>query len=406
MTDFLINSLLADDHVPETEISGRIDALKIQMGRAGMDGVFLTHRPDYYYFSGTAQDAWLYVPLSNDPIMFVRRYLPRAVGESPLPNIVPVRSVTKIPDMIRDSHGRLPGKMGLAYDLVPVRDFRFYQSLFPGTEFQDATPLIEACRSIKSGFEISRMEEIAGISHKVFQFIQANLTPGVRETDFAGQISAFARTLGHAGRIQMRHYRAEGFPFHLTSGEAGGLPGALDSPVCGIGPCTAYPFGAGPKQVRENEPILMDFATMVKGYHMDETRMFVLGKMDKAAEDAGQAAIDILMGIQAAMRPGVPVKKIFQASVALAGKMGFEDQFLGVPGLKSRFVGHGIGVELVENPVLAAGRDQKLAPGMVFAVEPKFIFRGQFAAGIESVILVTETGSRFLSKTPHKIFRI
>ncbi len=402
----MIDTLLPDDHIPETEILRRIDFLKIHMARSGMDGAFLTHRPDYYYFSGTGQDAWLYVSLDRAPMVFVKRYLPRAVMESPLTNMVPVRSVTEIPDIIRDSHGRLPGKMGLAYDLVPVRDFRFYQSLFFGTQFMDATPLIEACRSVKSEFEIKRMEEIAGISQKVFQFIEANLTAGVRETDFAGQISAFARTQGHSGRIQMRHYRSEGFPFHLTSGESGGLPGALDSPVCGTGPCTAYPFGAGPKQIRENEPILMDFATMVKGYHMDETRMFVLGKMDKVAEDAGRAAIDILMGIQEAMTPGTPIKSIFQASVVLAGKTGFADQYLGIPGLKSRFVGHGIGVELVENPVLSKGRAGELVPGMVFAVEPKFIFKDRFAAGIESVILVTETGSRFLSKTPHKIFRI
>jgi len=402
----MFDTLLPDDHTPDTEISRRIDSLKTHMARSGMDGAFLTHRPDYYYFSGTGQDAWLYISLDHAPMLFVKRYLPRAARESPLANIVQVRSVTEIPDIIRESHGSLPGKMGLAYDLVPIRDFRFYQSLFFGTEFLDATPLIEACRSIKSEFEITRMEEIAWISEQVFQFIENNLTPGVRESDFAGQISAFARTLGHSGRIQMRHYRAEGFPFHLTSGESGGLPGALDSPVCGTGPCTAYPFGAGPKQIRENEPILMDFATMVKGYHMDETRMFVLGKMDRTAEDAGMAAIEILMGIQAVMKPGVPVKNIFQESVAMAVKTGFADQYLGIPGLKSRFVGHGIGVELVENPVLAKGRSGQLAPGMVFAVEPKFIFKDRFAAGIESVIQVTETGSRFLSRTPHKIFRI
>lgn len=395
-----------DDHMPGTEISGRIEALKSKMAGVGMDAVFLTHRPDYYYFSGTGQDAWLYVSVDHDPMMFVRRYLPRAVKESPLANILPVNSVTQIPDIIIDSHGGLPRKMGIAYDLVPIRDFRFYQSLFFGTELLDATPLIEACRSIKSGFEIQRMSAIAGISRKVFEFIQANLTPGERETDFAGRISAFARRLGHSGRIQMRHYRAEGFPFHLTSGKTGGQPGALDSPVCGTGPCAAYPFGAGPKRIRENEPILMDFATMVNGYHMDESRMFVLGRMNNRAEDAGRAAIDILMEIQKAMTPGVAFKTIYQESVALAGKMGLADQYLGIAGLKSRFVGHGVGVELVENPMLAKGRAGVLAPGMVFAVEPKFIFKNRFAAGVESVILVTETGSRFLTTTPHKIFKI
>jgi len=58
----------------------------------------------------------------------------------------------------------------------------------------------------------------------------------------------------------------------------------------------------------------------------------------------------------------------------------------------------------VENPVLAQGRKEPLSPGMVFAVEPKFIFKDEFAAGIESMIHVTDKGSRFLSLTENKIF--
>lgn len=402
----MIDALLPSEVVPETEISNRTDALKNQMERAGIESVFLTHRPDYFYFTGTAQEAWLYVSLDYDPLLFVKRYLPRAVKESALGNIVPVHSVTEIPDIVKDSHGRLPKNMGLAFDIVPVRDFRFYQSLFFGTEFLDATPLVESCRAIKSDFEIRKMEELALISKKVFHFIETQIQPGVREIDFAGRISAFARTIGHSGKIYTRHYRAEGFPFHLTCGASGGLPGALDSPVCGTGPCSAYPYGAGPRQIRENEPILMDFATMVDGYHFDESRMFVLGKMDNTAEAASSAAAEILSRIKGAMKPGAAIKNIFQESVALAGKLGFADQYLGIPGLKSRFVGHGVGVELVEYPMLAKGRAGELEPGMVFAVEPKFIFKDRFAAGIESVVLVTETGSRFISRTPQKIFRI
>jgi Xaa-Pro aminopeptidase len=399
-------SLLSQDKIPEKEIIHRVNALKKQMEEAGIEGVFLTHRPDYYYFSGTAQDVWLYISLEQEPLVFVKRYLPRAAAESPLGRIVPVDSVTRIPDIIQEGCQRLPRTMGIAFDLVPVRDFRYYQSLFPGVDFMDATPLIEACRSIKSPFEIQIMEKVAQVSKDVFSFIEEHLAPGVRETDFAGAIEAFARTLGHSGRIQMRHYRAEGFSFHLSSGGSGGMPGALDSPVCGTGVCTAYPFGAGPRQIRENEPILIDFATMAHGYHMDESRMFVLGKMDNEAEAAGQASIEILNRIQSLMKPGAVIKDIFQASVDLAGKMGLSDPYLGIPGLKSRFVGHGIGLELVENPILARGRTGRLAPGMTFAVEPKFIFKDRFAAGIESVILVTETGSRFLSQTPHQIFKL
>jgi Xaa-Pro aminopeptidase len=63
-----------------------------------------------------------------------------------------------------------------------------------------------------------------------------------------------------------------------------------------------------------------------------------------------------------------------------------------------------VGLELVEAPILSRGNPQILMPGMVFAVEPKFIFKDQFAAGIESVIQVTDAGARFLSKTENRMF--
>lgn len=402
----MINKLLPLDLTPEAEINRRIQTLKEKMAQAGVDGVFLTHRPDYYYFSGSGQDAWLYVALEHEPLLFVKRYLPRAVAESPLTQIVPVHSVTEIPQIIKDAHGGFAKTMGIAFDLVPVRDFRFYQSLFFGCTWQDASPMIMSCRAIKSEYELGIMQDVAKISSRVFDFIADTLEPGSRETDLAGRIEAFARTQGHSGRLQTRHYRSVGFTFHIMGGESGGQSGALDSPVCGTGMYTAYPFGAGTRVIEKNDPVLIDLGTMAFGYHMDESRMFVAGKMAGRADAASRAAVDILFHVKDAMKPGVSMKTIFQQAVTMADKLGYGEQFLGLSGLKSRFIGHGIGLELVEDPIIVKGRSAALEPGMVFAVEPKFIFKDQFAAGIESVIQITETGSRFLSIVPNKVFAV
>ncbi|MCG8566582.1 MAG: Xaa-Pro peptidase family protein [Desulfobacterales bacterium] len=394
------------ESLPESEITARIDRLKTAMDGAGLSSALITHKPDLFYFSGTAQDAYLWVRPGHDPLLLVKRYLPRARVESPLGQIIPLGSIREIPDRIRDIQGGLPENLGLACDVVPVRDYQFFQTLFPGVGLKDVTPAIQACRSCKSPWELARMEEVAAISSQIFNFMAAEIRPGESESAFCGRVEAYARTLGHSGRIQMRHYRSEGFFAHLMAGASGGLPGALDSPVCGTGPCIAYPYGAGPRIIRENEPVLMDLATMVHGYHMDESRMLLLGRVDDVAVDAGEKCIDILHLIRERMAPGLPLGQVFEAAMDQASVLGLEDSFLGLPGMKSRFVGHGIGVELVENPMLAPGRDQCLEPGMVFAVEPKCIFPDQYAAGIESVIQVTETGSRFLSKTENTLFRI
>jgi Xaa-Pro aminopeptidase len=390
--------------VPEPEILSRIQTLKTQMTDQGLDALFLTHRPDIYYFCGTAQDCYLYVETDRDPVLFVKRYLPRARQEAAFTRIEPIESVRDIPLWIQAHFKRLPRICGLAFDVVPVKDYQFYRQLFPGTDFKDGSPAVEACRQIKSAFEIEKLEAAAFASKLTFDFMEKNIRPGLSEMEFCGMFEAYSRTLGHSGKLLTRHYRLEGFPFHVLSGKNGGLPGGLDSPLCGTGMSKAYPYGAGFKPMEKNEPILVDFGTLLDGYHVDESRMFVMGKMTDKAGDACLASIEILMAVQEKMAPGVALGEVFETAVQKAEALGLKDQFLGLPGLKSRFIGHGIGLELVENPVLARGRKEVLKPGMVFAVEPKCIFKEEFAAGIESMIHVTETGSRFLSLTENKIF--
>jgi len=390
--------------VPASETANRIHALKHHLETFGIDAVFLTHKPDLFYFSGTAQDAYLYVSKDHDPLLFVKRYLPRALAETGIDQVVPVDSVTRIPGRIRSMHGRLPVSLGLAFDVVPVRDFQFFENLFNPAVMTDATGLIMGCRMIKSEWEIDQMSVAARLSRDTFSFVRDHMVPGESEIAFCGRVEAFARTHGHSGKLLVRHYRAEGFSHHLMSGVSGGTGGALDSPVCGTGTCGAYPYGAGPKKIQKNEPLLLDLGTMVNGYHMDETRMLVMGTLPPDAEQAGQAAIDILYHVLERMKPGVAAGEVFDAAVNRAEKLGLGDPFLGLPGLKSRFIGHGVGLELVEAPILSQGNPQELMPGMVFAVEPKFIFKDRFAAGIESVVQVTDAEARFLSVTENKMF--
>ncbi len=392
------------DPTPAREIHARISALKQHIDAHSMDAIFLTHKPDIYYFSGTAQDCYLYVEKDHNPVLFVKRYLPRAKDETALKHIEPITSLTKIPGLIISLFKKLPKTCGLAFDVVPVKDFKFYQSLFSSTFFVDGTPVIEACRQIKSAWEIDQMEKAAIVSKQTFAFMESSLEPGISEMAFCGMFEAFARTLGHSGKLMGRHYRSAVYPFHLLSGKNGGLAGGLDSPLCGTGVSNAFPFGAGTKLIKENEPILIDFGTIVDGYHIDETRMFVLGKMPEKEHSASLASIEILHALLDKMAPGIVIEEIFETAVKISKNQRFGKQFLGLPGLKSKFIGHGIGLELVENPILAKNKKAILKPGMILALEPKFIFEHQFAAGIESVVHITETGSRFLSATENKIF--
>ncbi len=392
------------DPVPSDEIFSRIRTAQKKMEDFHLDGIFLTHKPDIYYFAGTAQDCYLYIDREQAPLLFVKRYLPRALAETSISDVIRIDSVRQIPDQLRGHLEKYPDTCGLAFDVVPARDYFFYSEIFRPAVFKDASYVIESCRRIKSSWEIEQMKKSALVSKRTFDFICENIRPGISEMQFCGMFETFARSLGHSGRLLTRHYRLEGFPFHLLSGKNGGLPGALDSPVCGTGSSNAYPYGAGPSLIRKNEPVMIDFGTVLNGYHIDETRMFTIGKMPEKADYASKVSIEILYAAADMMKQGIIMGDIFDMAVEKAEKAGLKDQFLGMAGLKSRFIGHGVGLELVEDPVLAQGRKDMLKAGMVFAVEPKFMFENEFAAGIESMILVKENNSVFLSSTENKIF--
>jgi len=390
--------------VPMTELESRRFKVQQEMQQHDIDGLLVVQRVDLFYLCGTAQNGWLYLPAEGQPLLCIKRYLPRAKVESPLKNIISVGTVNEVPQRIIDYFGRLPDILGLEFDVLPVREYHFYRDLFPARRYVDASAPILNARRIKSDWEIKQLERTADLSRKTFEYMQTAIQPGISEMEFAGLIETFARKLGHGGKLRARHFQSEAYPWHVLSGENGGKVGLLDSPASGEGTSAAFPSGAGPRLLASNEPILVDFGTVRSGYHIDETRMFAIAAMPDKARNACEAAIEIHNSIIEKAVPGISVGELFEHSVTKAESLGYAETFLGPPHAKVNFVGHGIGLELIEPPFIAGGKSDCLQPGMTFALEPKMCFENEFAAGIESVCLVTENGSRLISKVPVEVF--
>jgi len=390
--------------IPSEEIILRRLNIQKTLKENRIDGLIIAQRVDLLYFSGTAQNGFLFLPSEGEPLLFIKRYLPRAQEESPLKNIIGVNSIRDVPGHIFDFYGRFPDVLAFEFDVLPVKTFNFYRSLFPAKEFVDGSPSILAVRMIKSGWEIEQMELTAEMSGRTFAYMKTIIRPGLTEMEFAGMYETFARKLGHGAGLRVRDYLTEGYPWHVLSGKSGGMVGLLDSPASGEGTSVAFPCGAGNKPLAPDEPVMVDLGSVLNGYHMDETRMFAIGSMPDKALKACRAAVRIHDSVLEKVKPGVTAGELFRHAESLAGSLGYADFFLGPPGAKVSFIGHGIGMELIEQPVIARGRDEQLMPGMVFALEPKMVFHNEFSAGIESVFAVTETGSRLISRVPAEIF--
>jgi Xaa-Pro aminopeptidase len=174
----------------------------------------------------------------------------------------------------------------------------------------------------------------------------------------------------------------------------------------GFGLSPAFPVGASLRKMKAREPILVDFGICYHGYQADQTRMFSMGRMKKKFIDAYKACQEIHDAVLEEVRPGADCEVIFLKTLRLAKKLGYKDSYLGPPGLQTRFIGHGIGLELNELPFIAQGHSCPLEEGMTVAIEPKIVFPGEGSVGIENTMVVTKDGYEILTPTEQEIFQV
>jgi Xaa-Pro dipeptidase len=397
---------LGFQYLPDEEMENRLKRVKDGMKKEEIEALLVVQKMDFYYLSGTTQDGLLFLPVKGKPLLMIKRELERARVESPLKDVVSLKSIRDIPSMI-DSHcGGLPETIGLELDLLPVRDYLRFQQLFPGIKFMDASGVFREARKIKSPFEIGWMRKAGEIGKKVYEEATKILREGMTEIEFGGFLEAVAKRYGHEGLLRVRSLNYEAYAWHVLSGPNGGIVSQSDSPMGGLGLSPAFPVGASRRMMKTHEPILIDFGTCFHGYQADETRMFSIGKIKKKFGDAYHACREIHDAVLEEVRPGVDCETIFMKTLRLARKLGYKDSYLGPPGLQTRFIAHGIGLELNELPFIAQGHSYPLEEGMTFAVEPKIVFPGEGAVGLENTVAVTKGGYEILTPVGQEIFQV
>ncbi|MBT1075592.1 M24 family metallopeptidase [Geobacter grbiciae] len=375
---------------PRDELEYRIKKLQAYMAEAGLDAVIVVQNADLFYFTGTIQNGALYVPVAGDPIYMVRKEISRARMESGLKEIVPFASMREIPEILAKYGYATPTRIGMEFDVVPVNFFARYRAVFPAGDFVDASTLIRRVRMIKSKYEIHLLQDAANQVDKVYRRAREVVREGMTDLELAAELEFAARKEAHQGYVRMRGFNAELFFAQVFSGTDTAVPAYMDTPLGGLGLNPSFGQGAGLKRIERGEPIIVDFAGCVDGYLVDQTRVIALG----ALSDHMKKAYDDMLRVQDRMTevavPGTPWSHVYDVCVALAAELGYADNFMGAKGARVSFIGHGIGIEVDEYPFIAKGfTDMVLEPGMVFAFEPKVIFPGEGAIGIENTFYIS-----------------
>lgn len=381
-------------YTPKAELEQRVARLQEGLKRSGIDGAVIVQNADLFYFTGTIQRSHFFVPSEGKPVMLVKKSLERAKEESPLDNIISLDSLNDIVSVLQ-SYGYGPFRiLGFELDVLPASHYLRYQKLFEPAKIVDVSALIRAVRMVKSPFELEILRDVAALHHEIFSLIKDNLREGISELELSAEVAAVSRKKGHSGLMRVRGFNQDLFYVHLLSGP-NTFPSYFDGSVGGKGVSPAFAQGSCHKLIGRNEPVLVDFSFIFDGYMLDQTRVFCLGKLPHHLASAHAAAVHILKELENISRPGVPCSVLYDRAMQLAGDSPFEKHFLGFPEPVT-FVGHGVGIELDELPVIAPGFNTPLEEGMVFALEPKFVFPDG-AVGVENTYLVTKDGLETLT---------
>jgi len=392
--------------VPAQEIAARLTLFQESLKEKELDSALIFHNVGLYYFAGTIQTSFLFVPARGEPVLMVIKSLDRAKRESPIKRVVHIPARREIPAALEQAGHRLKGRVGLELDVLPSAFFLWLQRTFPSCEWKDVSRMIRIQRMIKSEYEVTQIRRALEIEHIAFTDLQSFLKEGLTELEVDGRLAMVARKNGHQGIVRMRGWNQEMTYAHVLSGPNGDAASYLNSAHGGAGTCPAMPQGAGHKTIRRNEPIEVDLSLGVNGYAGDQSRTYVIGKLPESLQKAHDCSRRIHDLFTQTARPGMRCNEVYMMAETEAQRAGMAGVFMGHGLDQVRFVGHGIGLEVDELPILAPRFDLPLEQGMVLALEPKFVLPGEGLVGLEDDYLVTENGVERLTLTEQEVLRV
>jgi Xaa-Pro aminopeptidase len=400
-----------DWRVPVSELEQRISKLADLLQENNLPAALIQNPVDLYYYAGGRQNGALFIPATGSKAsidsggdgstFFVRRSIKRAeyeAGGSNAPiNIEKFPSLRILPETL--SNMGAEASPALQKGEIPA-DFhaKFESVLSPLGKAADCTQLIHLQREVKSSWELSMMQEGALVQQAMFDSVRKELAAGKTELELVAAAEAISRGSGFGGNIQMRRFPLQCDRAVIVSGRAGGIPSFFDSAIGGTGAHPLAGMGSGFNKVRENQPILVDLVHAHRGYVVDATRMFSVGKLDDIWLQRLDDMVEVSDAVVNSLGRGDDCSKAWEIGSQLAINMGHSEHLMGMKPDQSKFLGHSVGLQLDESPVVAKGFDRPLPNNGVMAIEPKLVF-AEGSIGIEDTWLKTENGLQRLTLT-------
>ena len=385
--------------VPLSELTDRMKRFRARMDaeNPGWELAAIFGRVNQYYFTGTMQDGLLLVPRDGEAVFCVRRSFERAGAESLFPDIRPIKS-------FRDAVPAVPAAAArqvihLETEMVPLALVQRFRKHFPCQEVASLDAQVARVRAVKSPYELAVMERCGAIHRRIMEeSVPTMLREGMNEAELACELYTLLVREGHQGIVRFGMFNVDIAVAQLGFGENSIYPTSFDGPGGCVGISPAAPvLGSRDRKLRKGDLVFVDVGCAVDGYHTDKTMVYMFGRpLPDEVIAMHRRCVEIERQLAALLKPGAIPSKIY-ATIMGSLDPEFLKNFMGFGNRRANFLGHGVGLQIDEPPVIAEGFDEPLAGGMVLALEPKKGIPGVGMVGSENTWLVTTEGGRSLT---------
>ena len=369
-----------------------ISALK----NVGADACLLTTSVNVYYATGRIIIGYVYIDIDGNVLSLVRRPN-NVVGE----NVFFIRKVEQLAEILGSQGIEMPKKMVVEGDEISFGEWNRIATC-TGAELVNGSNLIRLVRSVKTDWEIAQLTLSAEIQSDVLRKVPSVYVKGMSDHEFSVEVEKLFRLAGCLCLFRIYGGTMEAYMGSILAGENACEPSPYDFALGGAGMHPSLPLGHNGGVLKEGQTVMVDINGNFTGYISDQSRTFSIGKLPSYAYDAHNVSIEIQDAIAEQGKPGVTCEELYQLSLSIAAKYGFEKNFMGLT-QQAKFVGHGIGLVINELPVLCDRNKAVLEVGNTIALEPKFVFPEVGAVGTENSFVVTENGMKKLTSAPEEI---
>ncbi|MCH5224536.1 MAG: aminopeptidase P family protein [Muribaculaceae bacterium] len=383
------------------EISRRIEKIRSELRASEASAILIGYNANLYYSAGRFFRGYVFVTLQQRPLWFVIK--PK--GFEPEEDLVYVRKPEEIPQKLLEMGYPEPESIALEENDLTYSDIIRLKALFPAAEMKNGSVVMKRARMRKTEWEISEMKEDGRHHIKVYGEVKSCYRPGMSDLEFQIEIERKLRLEGSLGVSRVSGNLMEINLGSVISGNNADTPSPYEFTMGGAGVHPTLPVGADGSQIKEGETVMIDMNGAFNGYQTDMTRVWSRGEISALAHKAHDCSIKILRRLEKEALPEVPVRLLYEKAMELVESEGLKDYFMGHMSQVS-FIGHGVGIELNELPVINARSKDILKSNMTLAIEPKFVVPGVGAVGVENTYVVREDGLENLTPFPEGIEKL